>query len=111
MIPLLAFMALIVPSYSAALTCVEQVSQDVIDPDEANLAGQQIARAQLRVYSSIYPTLYYEMNLPVIDCSSRESMKIMGSEVIPLLNPTFYSGDQGGGIDETVLYLDGSSTY
>lgn len=111
MIVFLALAALFTPSTCSALICLQQMSQDVIEPDEANLATSQIAQGQQMIYSSMYPSLYYEMNLPVVNCSSRESLKLMGADVIPALGPEFFSGEDGIGIDDSVLHLDGSTTY
>lgn len=109
---LFSLLSLFTPSASYALTCLEQMSQEVIDPDEANLAADQIAKGQRQIFSSIYPSLYYEMNLAVIDCSSKESMKVMGSDIIPYLNgEKFFSGDQDSGISTQVLHFNQSAAY
>lgn len=107
MIFLLSFISLLVPSYCGALTCLEQMSQELIDPDEANLASSQISQGQQKIFSSIYPSLYYEMNLSVIDCSSNESMKIMGSDIIPYLDgAAFFSGESSSGLNTNTLQIN-----
>lgn len=112
MIFLLSFISLLAPSYCGALTCLEKMSQELIDPDEANLAASQIGLGQQKIFSSIYPSLYYEMNLSVIDCSSTESMKIMGSDIIRYLDgDAFFSGESSSGLNTNALQFDDSQTY
>jgi hypothetical protein len=107
------FLSLLSPFSLVALSCLENVSSEVIEPDQANLANSQIGQTQLKIFASLYPTLYTQMSLNVIDCSSTESMKIMGSDIIPYLSgESFFSGTaSAGGLDARALHLDGSTAY
>jgi hypothetical protein len=89
-------------TYLCAIPQSDSIALQVVQPDQASLLQDQIIAAINGSFESLYSDLYTLHITPINDLSTTR-MAMKGSDILPLLTPTFFNTNNTSGYKSLAL--------